>query len=127
VPEELTQAGEDFGRAFCLSPDRSSIPLSELTPDEQACVTRVGLDFERRVQERMGYTPQGGGIGYPVQTKGGGRIATLGMDASGNVTLCLPGERCVIVGNGAPAAAAAEETLTLLGFQVGNMPTAPTG
>jgi hypothetical protein len=123
---ELSQAGEDFGKAFCLSPDRAVLPLDQLTPEERACVTRVGTDFEARVQERMGFSPQDG-VGYHVTTPAGARVATLGMDSQGNVTLCLPGQRCVVVGQGPAAAASAEETLALLGLQVGTVPTTPTG
>jgi hypothetical protein len=44
------------------------------------------------------------------------------MDAAGNVTVCLPDRRCVLVGQGTAAAVAAEEVLTLLGFSVGETP-----
>jgi hypothetical protein len=119
---ELSEAGIDYGRAFCLAPDRQAVPLDQLTPDERACVTRTGLGFEERVQQRLGLVPQDG-VGYPVQVPAtGARIAQLGMDAQGVVTLCLPDQRCVVVGQGPAAAAAAEETLSLLGFQVGSTP-----
>jgi hypothetical protein len=122
---ELSQAGLDYGRAFCLAPDRQALPLTALTPDEQACVTRTGMGFETRVQERLGLTPTDG-VAYPVEVPAtGAALARLGMDAAGVVTLCLPDQRCVVVGQGPAAAAAAEETLTLLGLTVGATPTAP--
>jgi len=122
MPEELSEAGIDYGRAFCLAPDRQAVPLDQLTPDERACVTRTGLGFEARVQQRLGMVPQDG-LGYPVQVPAtGARVAQLGMDPDGTVTLCLPDRRCVVLGQGPAAAAAAEETLTLLGFQVGATP-----
>lgn len=123
---ELSQAGVDFGKSFCLAPDRAALPIGQLTPEERTCVTRVGTDFEQRVQERMGFAPQDG-VGYHVTTPAGARVATLGMDSQGHVTLCLPAQRCVVVGQGPAAAVAAEETLALLGLQVGTVPTSPTG
>lgn len=123
---ELSEAGIDYGKAFCLSPDRAALPLTQLTADEQACVRRVGTDFERRVQAKLGFVP-GDGVGYGVSGPAGGRIATLGMDAKGNVTLCLPRQRCVLVGQGPAAAAAAEETLALMGLSVGTQATSASG
>jgi hypothetical protein len=74
----------------------------------------------------MGFRPQDG-VGYDVMTRNGGRVATLGMDIQGNVTLCLPETRCVVVGRGPEAAAAVEETLALMGLSVGNAPGPSTG
>jgi hypothetical protein len=123
---ELSQAGLDYGRAMCLDPSRATLPLDSLTPEERACVERVGLGFEERVQQRLGAIPADG-LGYPVQAPHGAAIAQLGIDPEGIVTLCLPDRRCVVVGQGPQAAVAAEETLALLGFQVGPTPGPAAG
>lgn len=118
---ELSQAGEDFGRAFCLAPDRQAVPLPDLTPTEQACVTRTGLGWQERVAERLGgLAPPTDGIAFPVMAPTGRPVAHLSMAADGTVTLCLPQGGCAVVGQGPAAAQAAEETLTLLGLRVGD-------
>lgn len=117
---ELSQAAIDYGKAFCLSPDRAGLDLAGLTDVERSCVERVAQGFESRVQERLGLAPVDG-IGYPVVSPAGAKIATLGMDPQGRVTLCLPGARCVELGSGPAVAAAAEEVLSLQGFSLSNV------
>jgi len=117
---ELSPAGEDFGRAFCLAPDRQAVPLPALTPAEQACVTRTGLGWQERVQERLGGgAPPTDGIAFPVTAPTGRPVAPLGMAAGGTVALCLPEGGCAVVGQGPAAAQAAEQTLALLGLTTG--------
>ncbi len=119
---ELSSAAENYGRAFCLDPERQSLPIEDLTPEERGCVIRTGMRFEERIQAAMGFEPQPGGVAYPVEA-GTGEVATLGMDPAGNVTLCLPGRQCVRLGHGPEVAQAAEEVLTLLGLTVADVPT----
>jgi len=115
---EVSEAARNYGRAMCLDPSREGLPLEDLTPDEQACVLRVGRAFERRVDEALGATPPEGAASLPVQTPGGRQVARLSLDGEGNVLLCLPDRSCAVVGRGIDAAVAAEQTLGLMGLTV---------
>jgi len=52
---ELSEAGERFGRAFCVGEERMATPLNELTPEEKACIERVGLNWQERVERAFGF------------------------------------------------------------------------
>lgn len=119
----LSEAAQDYGRAMCVPSDRQSLPLAQLTPQEQACVTGVGGRWEERVDEAFGIPYPGASVGYAVQNDAGGQIGTLRMDDQGNVLLCAQGKSCAVVGQGAAAAAAVEQALSLLGLTVGEQPT----
>lgn len=51
---ELSHAGERYGRAFCLSPDRENLTMDELTESERSCVTTTGLSWQERIQAKFG-------------------------------------------------------------------------
>jgi len=115
--QEVSTAALDYGRAFCLPPEREWLPLDQLSTDEAACVLRVGRSFEERVDQALGgAAPE---AGYDVRTGSGRTVARLSMDNAGNVLLCIPERACAVVGQGVQAAVAAEQTLGLMGLSVG--------
>lgn len=118
----LSEAAQAYGLAMCVPADRQSLPLSQLTADEQACVTGVGGRWEERVDAAFGIPYPGESMGYRVQNQAGGEVGTLRMDDQGNVLLCAQGRSCAVVGQGAGAAAAVEQALSLLGLRVGEEP-----
>jgi hypothetical protein len=122
VDAEVSEAGIDFGRSMCLPPEREWLPLEQLTPDEAACALRVGRSFEERVDRALGAEAPADGPTFPVQTPSGKTVARLSMDRDGNVLLCIPDRSCAVVGEGVTAAVAAEQTLALMGLQVGSEP-----
>jgi hypothetical protein len=124
MAEELSDAGLHFGEAFCVPEEKQGLPLAALTPDEQACALRVGLNFQRRVDEALGAVPPGEGPAFEVSGPAGHTVARLTMDGAGNVLLCVPDRSCAVVGQGVEAAVAAENTLGLLGLTVASSPEA---
>jgi len=121
---ELSEAGLHYGEAWCVPEEKQGLPLAALTPDEQACVLRVGMAFQRRVDEALGAVPPGEGPAFRVSGPAGHTVALLRMDGAGNVLLCIPERTCAVVGQGVEAAVAAENTLGLLGLSVASAPEA---
>jgi hypothetical protein len=143
MPEELSLAGADYGRAFCLSPDRASLPFPELSAVEQQCVRTVGLRFQEDVERRLGLAgPPGSTADPPVIQRlqvTGPTGQTVGhvTFADGAVTLCLrherptatgqPAKACDLVGFGMDGFYAVQETLEHLGFRTTPAPSPPPG
>lgn len=123
VPE-LSSAGQNYGAAMCLAPDRASVPFSQLTADEQTCVRAVGTRWEADVDRALGY----GGAPAPPDLRratlqgAAGRLGTLTY-ADGVVTVCwdVPTDagasRCQAVGSGLDAFQAVRATLGHFGVQ----------
>lgn len=119
MAEEVSQAAQDYGRAFCVDPAREWLPLDQLTTDEAACVMRVGRSFEAKIDQSLGAIPPVAvATAFPVQTAGGKRVASLSMAPDGTVLVCTD-TACAPVGEGVAAAIAAEQVLGLMGLQVG--------
>lgn len=118
---ELSKFGQDYGAAVCLAPDRAGLPLDQLTPAEQACVTRVGLGVEARVEARFGVDAGTSAPPplrrYAVTGPAGQPLGTLTF-AGGAVNWCVPREapNCGPVGYGHDGLHAALRMLDLLGF-----------
>jgi hypothetical protein len=112
---ELSEAGRRFGEAFCLSEERMTVPFSELTPEEQSCITRVGESWQKRIQERLGGGDMGTADVVLKVMQGEHQVGTLTL-MDGQVTLCLPQIRCEEIGHGMDGLGAADKTLRALGF-----------
>lgn len=122
---ELSSAGADYGRAFCLSPDRAALPAAQLAPQEVQCIDTVGLRFQDDVDKALGV---GGPVTDPpliqrltVTGPQGAAVGSLTF-ADGSVTFCQQkdstAKRCALVGYGLDGFHAAHDLLEALGFQV---------
>ena len=124
---ELSSAGADYGRAFCLSPDRAALPTAQLAPQEVQCIDTVGLRFQDDVDKALGLG--GGGLvtdppliqRLTVTGPQGTAVGSLTF-ADGSVTFCQQkdstAKRCALVGYGLDGFHAAHDILAALGFQV---------
>lgn len=115
--EALGPAGEHFGRAFCVSPERQSLPLEHLTPEEQECIRRVGLGWERRVESALGASSSPTQHSNYTIRRNGMAVGTLSF-SEGNVVLCLFERPCKAIGEGPDALSGARHALQELGFEV---------
>lgn len=111
----LGPAGEHFGRAFCVSPERQGLPFDKLTPEEQECVRRVGLGWEQRVERALA-VPEVRSSNYTVR-RNGIPLGTLSF-SEGNVVLCLLNRPCKAIGQGEEALQGAHQALIEMGFEV---------
>lgn len=115
MADELGPAGEHFGRAFCVSPERQGLSFEHLTPEEQACVRRVGLGWERRVEQALSAEPSTHSS-YAVR-RSGVTVGSLSIN-DGNVVLCLFDRPCKAIGEGQDALSGARHALLEMGFEV---------
>lgn len=127
---DLSEAAEDYGRAFCVSGTQTGMPLAQLPPDIQTCVQRVGQTFQTDVDQKMGLT---GAVAtdppliqrFQVTGPQGATVGSLTF-AEGSVTFCRqasPAARhCQLVGYGLDGVHAAHDLLEALGFQVQPVP-----
>lgn len=130
MPENLSTAGMDYGRAFCVPDDKKTVPFDQLTPDEQACTIRVGDGWEQKTIARLG------GVANPVAIPVVERFTLTGHQdnpigtltfADGAVTVCFTPQgtqgpnQCQVVGFGHEALDAARAVLQTMG--VGNRAT----
>lgn len=122
----LSEAGEDFGLAFCVPDSMSATPLEQLPPEMQTCVNRVGAKFQEDVDQKMGFN--GGQVAdtpliqrFTVTGPQGSQVGTLTF-ADGAVTYCATPEAakqaCGLVGYGLDGFHAAHDLLEHLGFQM---------
>ena len=124
MPENLSTAGMDYGRAFCVPDDKKTVPFDQLTPEEQACTIRVGTEWEQKTIARLG------GVANPVAVPVVERFTLTGHQghpigtltfADGTVTVCYTpsadpqARQCQVVGFGHDALDAAKSVLQTLG------------
>lgn len=125
MPQGLSEAGADYGRAFCVPADRGATPFDQLPPTEQQCVIAVGGKFQADVERKLG---GGSRLDAPpviqrvtVTGPTGAQTGTVTF-ADGAVTLCLQKDpatkACDLVGFGLDGFYAAQDTLQALGFRV---------
>ena len=127
MDKSLSEAAEDYGRAFCVPPNQKNAPWDQLTPNEQSCIIQVGNRWDEDVIRKLaGSDPI---VAVPevhrVHIKGptGKDIGTVTF-ADGVVTACWGPEgtdgarSCRVLGYGKDAYEAAKHTLGMTGFQV---------
>ncbi|NMP22198.1 hypothetical protein [Sulfobacillus harzensis] len=116
---ELSKFGRDYGASLCLAPGREFTPLSDLTPEERACVERVGGAVEQKVLEDFGVNADPPQLArYRVTGRHGQDLGTLTY-AEGVLNWCVPKDappQCGTVGHGQDGLAATLKMLRLLGF-----------
>ena len=123
---DLSEAAEDYGRAFCVPEASAGTPLAQLPPDIQTCVQRVGQTFQTDVDQKMGLTGTAATDPplirrFQVMGPQGVTVGSLTF-ADGSVTFCRQANptarHCQLVGYGLDGLYAAHDVLEALGFQV---------
>lgn len=116
---ELSKASRDYGAAMCLAPGRENMPLTDLTPAERECVTRVGSGFEDKILEDFGAKADPPQLArFRVTNQHGQDLGTLTY-AEGVLNWCVPKDQapqCGTIGHGQDGLEAARKTMRLLGL-----------
>lgn len=125
MDKPMTEAADDYGRAFCLPEGQKNVPWDQLSPQQQACVTQVGNHWDEDVLRKMEGQPL---VAVPevhrahIKGPNGTDVGTVTF-ADGVVTACWGGgpdhpRSCRVVGYGRDAYDAAKKTLGMTGLQV---------